>query len=144
MRAIANLAGTYQNLGEHERALPLQKEAAEGRRLLLGSQQPDTLVYVGNLGNLLYKMGNHAAAVPLLQEAAEGLTALSVGGFVAINAALHVLRQIGADFCCCIPPRRLCAHIARTQRFWSVEYDTRSCTGNGLRAAAAHPLSLRR
>ncbi len=46
-------------------------EALEARRRVLGDEDPDTLITIGNMGNLLYMQGKYEEAMPYYVEALE-------------------------------------------------------------------------
>jgi serine/threonine protein kinase/tetratricopeptide (TPR) repeat protein len=65
------LANLYVKLGKYDTALPLQEDALETRRKILGEEDPDTLLSVNDMGNLLEMKGDYAGAEPLYREAME-------------------------------------------------------------------------
>src|SRR6185295_320972 len=70
------LANLYVKLGRYEVALPLQKEALETRRKILGEKDPDTLLSVNDMGNLLEMKGDYTGAEPFFREAMQKRIAL--------------------------------------------------------------------
>jgi serine/threonine protein kinase len=59
------LADAYQSLGMYEQAMPLQTEALEARRRILGEEHPDTLASLSGMGLLLTAMGEFDEAAPI-------------------------------------------------------------------------------
>jgi CHAT domain-containing protein/tetratricopeptide (TPR) repeat protein len=68
-RSLNNLAGLYQAMGEHGKALPLFREALQLRRQALGERHPDYGASLNNLALLYQARGEHATALPLFLEA---------------------------------------------------------------------------
>jgi tetratricopeptide (TPR) repeat protein len=58
------LANLYVKLGRYEVALPLQENALETRRRILGEKDPDTILSVNDMGNLLEMKATTRAPSP--------------------------------------------------------------------------------
>ncbi|KAJ7811658.1 acyl transferase/acyl hydrolase/lysophospholipase [Mycena leptocephala] len=65
LRAMANLAVTYHELGRYQEAEPLESIALEKRKQLLGADHPDTLLAMANLAATYHKLGRSQEAEPL-------------------------------------------------------------------------------
>jgi len=65
------LADLYKSIGLYDSAYPLQKQAMDTRRRVLGEEHPDTLISVGNMSGLLKAQGKHAEAEPYFREVLE-------------------------------------------------------------------------
>jgi serine/threonine protein kinase/tetratricopeptide (TPR) repeat protein len=65
------LAIGYRDQGLYEQALPLQEQALETRRRVLGQEHLDTLVSINNIGSLLRSQGKLSEAEPYTREALE-------------------------------------------------------------------------
>jgi non-specific serine/threonine protein kinase/serine/threonine-protein kinase len=59
-------------MGKYSEAEPYWREALEGRRRILGDEDPQTLNSITGLGMLLWKMGRYSEAEPYWQEALDG------------------------------------------------------------------------
>ncbi|KAJ7153605.1 P-loop containing nucleoside triphosphate hydrolase protein [Mycena filopes] len=60
--AMGNLAETYGELGEHERAEELKTTVLEKRTKLFGEDHPDTLLAMGNIARTYSTLGEHKQA----------------------------------------------------------------------------------
>ncbi|KAJ7806682.1 P-loop containing nucleoside triphosphate hydrolase protein [Mycena leptocephala] len=58
LRAMGNLASTYQKLGEFHKAEELAVVVLEKRKQVLGEEHPDTLLAMGNLASTYHYLGN--------------------------------------------------------------------------------------
>ncbi|KAJ7787055.1 hypothetical protein B0H14DRAFT_3163453 [Mycena olivaceomarginata] len=65
LRTIGNLASTYSDLGEHQKAKELQGIVLVKQKQLLGDNHPDTLHTMGNLANTYSNLGEHQKAKEL-------------------------------------------------------------------------------
>jgi serine/threonine protein kinase/tetratricopeptide (TPR) repeat protein len=65
------LAKRYRDLGLYDASFPLQKQAVDVRRRVLGEEHPDTLNSISNMGALLHRQGKYAAAEAYYREALE-------------------------------------------------------------------------
>jgi tetratricopeptide (TPR) repeat protein len=63
---MGNLASTYSNLGEHQKAKELQATVLEKRKQVLGDNHPDTLLTMGNLASTYSALGEHQNAKELM------------------------------------------------------------------------------
>ncbi|KAJ7742404.1 hypothetical protein B0H14DRAFT_3897763 [Mycena olivaceomarginata] len=62
---MGNLARTYSDLGEHQKAKELEATVLEKRKQVLGDNHPDTLVIMGNLARTYSDLGEHQKAKEL-------------------------------------------------------------------------------
>ena len=65
---MSNLAGSYADAGQHERAMKLLEETLALQRAKLGPDHPDTLVSMGNLAGSYADAGQHERALKLFEE----------------------------------------------------------------------------
>ncbi|KAJ7614906.1 hypothetical protein FB45DRAFT_1008524 [Roridomyces roridus] len=65
LRAMANLAATYRQLGQTREAEPLEISVLEQRQKLLGDNHPDTLLAMANLAITYRQLGRYREAEPL-------------------------------------------------------------------------------
>jgi len=70
--AIGNLANTLLSEGKPAEAEPLQREALEGRRRILGPNHPETQYAIANLANILSAQKRYREAEALYREALQG------------------------------------------------------------------------
>ena len=68
LSSLNNLAVTYSNLGNHQKALVLKEKVYDLRRKLLGDSHPDTLLSLHNLFVTYYNLGDHQKALELLEK----------------------------------------------------------------------------
>ncbi|KAJ7840633.1 hypothetical protein B0H13DRAFT_2210249 [Mycena leptocephala] len=64
-QAMANLASTYQKLGQFHKAEQLEVVVLEKRKQVLGDDHPDTLLAMGNLASTYQKLGKFHRAEEL-------------------------------------------------------------------------------
>jgi len=69
--ALNNLGLIYANMGQYEKALPLQNEILEITKATFGETHPDYATRLNNLAHLYSKMGQYEKALPLYEEALE-------------------------------------------------------------------------
>ncbi|KAJ7765237.1 P-loop containing nucleoside triphosphate hydrolase protein [Mycena metata] len=62
---MSNLASSYSNLGEHQKAKELQVIVPEKWKQVLGDSHPDTLLTMGNLASSYSNLGEHQKAKEL-------------------------------------------------------------------------------
>ncbi|KAJ7754781.1 hypothetical protein B0H16DRAFT_1458827 [Mycena metata] len=65
LQTVGNLASSYSDLGEHQRAQELQVMVLEKQTHLLGDDHPDTLQTMGNLASSYSDLGEHQKAKEL-------------------------------------------------------------------------------
>ena len=65
------VAETYRKIGRYPPAVPVQKEALETRRRVLGEDHPKTLASLAGLGDLYLSMGRFDDALDCHREALE-------------------------------------------------------------------------
>ncbi len=65
------LADLYRTIGLYDAAFPLQRQALDTRRRVLGEVHPDTLTSINNMGFLLQDQGKLDQAEPFVREALE-------------------------------------------------------------------------
>src|SRR5262249_50597565 len=65
------LALRYQDLGLYDNSLPLQKQALETRRRVLGEDHPDTIASIRFMGSLLQGQGKSVEAESYMHESLE-------------------------------------------------------------------------
>jgi len=73
---MGNLAHLHSEMGRHDLALPLFRDALQRSRRVLGNRHPDTLVVVAKMGKSLCGGNDTVAGIALLEEAAAGRIAL--------------------------------------------------------------------
>jgi hypothetical protein len=62
---MGNLARTYSDLGEHQKAKELKVTVLEKNKQVLGNKHPDTLCTMGNLAIIYSGLGEHPKAKEL-------------------------------------------------------------------------------
>jgi CHAT domain-containing protein/tetratricopeptide (TPR) repeat protein len=67
--SLNNLAGLYQDMGDHRAALPLYQRARDLRKQALGEKHPHYAASLNDLALLYKSMGDYRAALPLYQRA---------------------------------------------------------------------------
>ena len=75
LTSMNNLAFTYGELGQHDKALALREKVLAGRTAKLGADHPDTLTSMGNLASTYGKLGQHDKALALEEKVLAGRTA---------------------------------------------------------------------
>jgi hypothetical protein len=73
---MGNLAMLHNDMGRHDLALPLYRDALQRSRRVLGNRHPNTLHAMQNMGYSLCCGGDTAAGIELLEEAVAGSTAV--------------------------------------------------------------------
>ncbi len=68
---LNNLANLLQDMGRHDEAEPLFRQALEIDEKTIGTQHPEYAMHLGNLAGLLRAMGRTDEAEPLYVEALE-------------------------------------------------------------------------
>ena len=71
LTSMNNLALTYSDLGEHEKALELTEKAYEQNCKVLGEEHPNTLTSLKNLASEYGEVGEHEKALELTEKAYE-------------------------------------------------------------------------
>ena len=71
-KTYCNMAGLFEEQGDHDRALEYYRKALAIREKALGPDHPDTLDTVYNMGCLAEDSGDMAAAKALFVRAAKG------------------------------------------------------------------------
>jgi hypothetical protein len=71
IRAMENLAATYQHLGKYMEAEMLEMQVLDARNRILGLEHPDMIHAMGNLPSTYYEHGKYTDAEKLVIQAQE-------------------------------------------------------------------------
>ena len=69
LTSMANLSTRLAELGQHEEAADMARQALAGRQRVLGPEHPDTLSSMDNLSNRLAELGQHEEAADMARQA---------------------------------------------------------------------------
>ena len=75
LTSMNNLAFTYGELGQHDKALALREKVLAGRTAKLGADHPDTLTSMNDLAFTYGELGQHGKALALYEKVLAGRTA---------------------------------------------------------------------